>query len=502
MSAGATLGVRARESGAVTAELKTEGWTAWRPEQRGIDLIPTEDRLARPRHLYWMWTGSTLNVLVFVYGTLIVRTGLSFYQSVAVIAVGTAAGYAALGLVSLTGPAAGTGQLTVSRAAFGYNWNRFNAVCNWLFVVGYEVIDLSLIVLATLALLSKAGVAQTPGLKVCLILAAVAVQLPLPLLGHASVLRALRPLAVLLAGFFVVMAVLVLPKVHPSHLHQHTGFGGVTVALALTLSAGGFGWASYGADYSRYLPPDTPRRRTFAATMLGGMVPQMLIMLLGAAAATTFSGTSDEIGGLPKILPGWFSTPYLVLAIVSLYAVNTVDLYSSGLNLQATGLRIRRWQAVCVDMAICTVLLFPVVFSNRFNTWLSDFLLFDLVWLSPWFAIVITDWALRRGRYHRGSLFRVGGGLYWRDGGIHWPAAVAQVVGMVGSAMWLNASPAYVSPLSRAWSGSDLDILLGGGLAGLVYVVLARREVRREGSPIWSEVEAGAGDRLDRGADR
>lgn len=464
----------------MTVQLEAEGWVAWRTEQRGIDLVPPEDRRATPRGLYWMWTGSTLNVLVFVYGTLIVATGLSFVQSVAVIVAGTAAGYAALGLVSLMGRAAGTGQLAVSRAAFGIRGNRFNAVCNWLFVVGYEVVDLSLIVLATLALLSKAGVHQSGGLKAALILAAVAVQLPLPLLGHATVLKALRPLAALLAVFFVVMAALLLPKVHPSHLHQSAGFGSISVAVALTLSAGGFGWASYGSDYSRYLPAGTPRARTFAASMLGGMVPQMLIMLLGAAAATTFSGASDEIAGLPQVLPGWFSVPYLVLAIVSLYAVNTVDLYSSGLNLQATGLRIRRWQAVCVDMAICAVLLFPVVFSSRFNTWLGDFLLFDLVWLSPWFAIVVTDWVLRRGRYDPGALFSVGRGLYWRGGGIHRPAVVAQAVGMAGSALWLNAAPAYVSPLSRTLSGSDFDIFLGGGAAALVYFLLARRGVRAE----------------------
>jgi nucleobase:cation symporter-1, NCS1 family len=287
-------------------------------------------------------------------------------------------------------------------------------------------------------------------------------------------------MAVLLGIFFIVMAILLAGKVHPSHLHQHAGVGGITVALALTLSAGGLGWAAYGADYSRYLPRATSRPKTFWAVTIGGMVPQMLLMILGAAVATTVTGASSEISGLPKALPGWFVVPYLILAIISLYAVNTIDLYSSGLNLQAIGIKIKRWQAVCVDLVICTALLFPVIFSNRFNSLLSDFLLFGLVWISPWIGIVLTDWALRRGHYHSASLFQTGQGLYWRNGGIHWPAAVAQAVGIVGSAVWLNASPAYAGPLSRAFSGSDFDIVLGGGVAALIYWVLARRAVREE----------------------
>lgn len=462
------------------SRVERESWVGFKTEQRGIDHVPHSDRYTSPRHLFWMWAGSTLNVLVFVYGSLVVLTGLSFLQSVVVIVAGSVAGYAVLGLVSLAGPTAGTSQLTISRAPFGLNWNRFNALCNWLLVVGYEILDLSIIVLAAVALFAKAGINDSTGLKVGLILAAVAIQLPLPLLGHATVLKVMKPLAVLLGVFFIVMAVLLAGKMHPGHLHQHAGVGGISVALALTLSGGGLGWAAYGSDYSRYVPSSTPRPRTFWAVTLGSMIPQILVMTLGAAVTTTVSGASNEISGLPKALPGWFVVPYLLLAIISLFAVNTVDLYSSGLNLLATGIKIKRWQAVCVDMTICTALLFPVIFSDRFNTLVSDFLLFGLVWISPWVAIVVTDWFLRRGRYDHVSLFSVGRGIYWRHNGIHWPAAIAQVVGMVCSALWLNAYPSYVSPISRALSDSDFDIFFGGVAAAVIYFVLARRSVRQE----------------------
>ena len=63
------------------------------------------------------------------------------------------------------------------------------------------------------------------------------------------------------------------------------------------------------------------------------MIPAVLLEVLGAAIASIVSTASDPISGLPKALPGWVVTPYLFVAIITLFAVNTIDLYSSGLTL-------------------------------------------------------------------------------------------------------------------------------------------------------------------------
>src|SRR5260370_38953995 len=68
--------------------------------------------------------------------------------------------------------------------------------------------------------------------------------------------------------------------------------------------------------------------------------------------------------------------------------------------------------------------------------------------VGPWCAIYLVDYLLRRGRYDHGALLNETGGRYFRNGGIHWPAIVAQGVGMVAAARWLNAYSPYVSPLS------------------------------------------------------
>jgi purine-cytosine permease-like protein len=205
----------------------------------------------------------------------------------------------------------------------------------------------------------------------------------------------------------------------------------------------------------------------------------VLLEILGAAVASVVSTASDPIAGLPKALPGWVVVPYLLFAILTLFAVNTIDLYSSGLTLQAMGLPIKRWQAVLVDLAICIVVTFVAIFSASFNRLYTEFLGLLIVWLAPWFAIYVVDWLLRRGRYDARSLVRRDGGRYRRNGGFHVPGIVAQALGMVAALMWID-SAAFVGPLSNRTNGSDFSVFAGIIVGGFVYWLMARRSVPLE----------------------
>src|SRR5262249_15612404 len=58
---------------------------AFKVEQRGIDYIPAAERRGRPRDLFWMWTGTLVNIGYVVYGAVIISLGLSLAQAAAVI---------------------------------------------------------------------------------------------------------------------------------------------------------------------------------------------------------------------------------------------------------------------------------------------------------------------------------------------------------------------------------------------------------------------------------
>jgi nucleobase:cation symporter-1, NCS1 family len=450
-------------------------------EHRGIEFVSADQRWGSPSSLFWMWAGGVWNVEFLIYGTLLVLIfGLSFAQALVIILVGNLF-YVLTGLASLQGPRAGTTTFAISRAPFGPNGNRLPSLFNWVTQVGFEIEGIALVVFAGIALASRAGfLAGTPA-KVVFLILAVAIQAVLPLLGHAAVLKVLKWLTIPFVILFVIMAIITTSKVNLHSAPHGAGWGFMFAALALVISAGGLGWTENGNDYSRYLPADSSQRNIVLAVALGGAIPSALLEILGAAVATGVPKASS-ITTLTAAFPGWFIVPYLIVAIIQLFAINTIDLYSSGVTLQSLVPGLHRLQCVAIDTVICGAFAAYAVFSSRFFSLLTDFLLFIIVWLGPWCAIYLVDWLLRRGRYDTGDLLNERGGRYFRNGGVYWPAIVAQAVGMVAAALWLNAYSPYVSPLSSRVGGSDFSVFMGLFFGGVTYWLLARRRVRAEGA--------------------
>jgi purine-cytosine permease-like protein len=466
----------------------TEEYKAFKVEQRGIDLIPDADRKMRPSGLFWLWSGAVFNVEFFFYGTLVMFFGLSVPQAVAVILIGNLF-YVVLGLASLQGPLTGTTAFMVSRAPFGKNANRLVAVFNWVTQVGFEVEGVYFIVATVILLFLHYGTTLNTLAKVVVIILAAGVQLLMPLFGHATITKLFRYLAYLFILLFLLLGVFVVGKLHTAHFPHTSASAPVwTTALVLVISLGGLGWSENGNDYSRYLPRSTPRSQTFWAATLGPAIPTVLLELLGVFA---FTITTQTVGitqlGVPNVLPNWFYVPFLIFGIIQIFTVNTLNLYSSGVTLQAIGIPIPRWGAVIVDTVVGATVTAIIIFSSsKFYADFAGFLLYIVVWLAPWFAILLVDYLLRRGRYDPASLVRRHGGLYWRNNGVHWPAVIALIAGMVATLLWINAAtafPSYTGPISAHFPGlhgGDLSWLLGVIVAGGLYWLLARNGVARE----------------------
>ena len=468
-----------------------EEYAAFKVEHRGIDLVPEDERPMRPANLFWLWAGAIWNVEYLVYGALIMSFGLSFGEAVLAIVLGNLT-FVFLGMASLQGPETGTTALMVSRAPFGQNGNRLPSFFNWITQVGFEIEGLVLIVLVVEAMFSRGGIHSGTALKAVFIVGAVALQFVVPFLGHPTITRVLNYLSVVFIVLFAIMAVLVLPHVNLHDLaasrrasHQGTSvpWEVVTTAVVLIVSAGGLGWTENANDYSRYLPRDTPVARTFWAATLGSAIPAILVELLGAAAFVV-SPNAAAVTGVPSSFTSWFFWPFMILVLPQLFAINTLDLYSSGVTLQALGAPVSRWGAVIIDTLVAGALTAVVVFHGRFYDYLAAFLNYIVVWLAPWFGILITDWLLRRGRYDRRALVTDKGSLYWRNGGFHWRALVALVIGGAASFLWVNAAfdkPLdYLSPISSATNGTDFSWAVGIVVAALVYLVLSFRSVPAE----------------------
>jgi purine-cytosine permease-like protein len=454
-------------------------------ERRGIEHVPHDSRWGKPSNLFWMWAGAVWNVEFVYYGAIaVVFLGLSFAQAVVIILVGNVF-YLLTGLASLQGPQAGTTTFAISRASFGPRGNKLPSLFNWVTQVGFEIEGIAFIVFAAIVLMAKAGFTAGTAAKIIFIVVAVAIQAVLPLLGHAAVLKVLRWLAIPFVILFAVMAILATSKVKLHAVPHGASWGMLLVFLALVISAGGLGWTENGNDYSRYLPANADKKQIVLAVALGGAIPSALLEILGAAVGTGVPAAADSPTGLVAGFQTWFVVPFLIFAIVQLFAINTLDLYSSGVTLQSLIPRLKRIHCVGIDTVVCGAIAAYAVFSSNFFGLLASFLLFIILWLGPWCAIYLVDSFLRKNRYDHEALLDERGGRYFRNGGVHWPAIIAQLVGGGAAALWLNAfnstALSYVGPLSSRNDGSDFSVFIGLIVGGAIYYLLARNTVRAEG---------------------
>ena len=139
----------------------------------------------------------------------------------------------------------------------------------------------------------------------------------------------------------------------------------------------------------RYLPKNSDKKQYRLAVTAAG-TSSVLLALLEQRSRLPFRSPPTPSRGSPRLC---FLVPHPVPHPHNrpAFAINSIDLYSSGLTLQAIGLKIKRWQAVLVDTVVSGVITAVVIFSASFNTFLTDFLLFMIIWIAPWVGIFLVD---------------------------------------------------------------------------------------------------------------
>jgi nucleobase:cation symporter-1, NCS1 family len=467
---------------------------AFHVEQHGVDFIPLSERWARPKDIFSMWAGASIQIEYFIYGCILMSVfRFTFIQALSLIIIGNLS-YFLLGICSLQGPQTGTTVFAINRAAYGPNGGRPISFFNWVTQIGFEVEGLILIVGAGLVLITKAGFGFGDPAKVILVIVAVLIQGILPFLGHATIVKSLRALIIPFVVLFAILLGFAIPHAHLHGVHS-ADWETYTEGLAFTIALSGLGWAECGNDYTRYCPPETSKKGIVGWVFLGTAVPEILIMTLGAVVATFVVGIGQGTGGfLPlahqSAIPAWFVVIFMVFAALQLFCINSLDMYSSGVTLQAIGIPVKRAQAVIIDCVIALGVTMYAVFNSSFSTYLSDFVDVVIVWIAPWAAIFVVDWLLRRRRYVPGELQKTTrDSLYWHSGGVFWPAIIAQLVGMFAAISALSATftlPHWLNELTfhttdyPANYGADFSVFLGTGVGGLVYLVLAYNNVRQQ----------------------
>lgn len=445
-----------------------------RVEVRGIDRIPESERHGHPRELFMLWASSNVTWLYVVLGGAIMTMGLSLMQAALAIVVGNLWWFV-VGLIAGSGPAAGTPSYVVMRAIYGIRANRVNVVVSgWVVCVGWGAINLSVGSLATDQLLGWLGLEPTMALRLVVVAATAALTLTISIYGHATMVRCAGPFTAVLALCFAALALAVLPRLE-WHALLRPGTGGLaawSTAVAL-IASNPLSWTS-SADFARYLPPQTRLREVLLWTALGGFIPAVSLCLLGALAGTVVD-MHDAQGAITSLLPAWLAPVLLGFIALSSITNNIMTAYSSGLALQAAGVRVRRSLTVLADGALAFGGTVYALFVSHFLEALQDFLSLSVTLLAPGMAIYAADLILRHNRYDGPALDAAArGGRYWYVAGISPAGVIAQVAGTLVSLLAIVGN-LWTGPLARASGGADLSWLAGPVVAVAVYALLFKR---------------------------
>ena len=424
-------------------------------ETHGIAPIAEDQRYGSPIRLFTVWFAPQVNMTGVFTGTLAIVLGLGFWLGLLAMVIGTVLGSLVVGYLSTWGPRTGTGQLPNSRMAFG-GGVVMPAALQWLSSIAWD---------ALVGLFGGDALAVLLGIPFWVaVLIVLGVQGAVGFFGYEVIHRLQVVLTVVLFTTFVVFAVKLVggQEIVTAPAVQGANLAGafvleVTIAFSIAVS-----WASYAADFSRYLPADSSRARVFGFTFAGIASAYIFVQGIGIAAGDLLSEHTAE--GVRSVMGGGLlgGLALLVIALASIGS-GVMNDYSGSLALQTIGVRVRR----PVSAAIVTVLAFGLILwlhaPGGTATRFQDVLLLVSYWIPAFVAIVVIDWLLRiRGR---ASINPAEEPTDRRDA---MAAVIVFVLAYVVAIPFMNTS-LIEGPVARALHGADVAYFVNLLVAALLY---------------------------------
>lgn len=429
-------------------------------EPFGIEPIPLEERHGKPGSVFNIWFAININIITWFTGFLGIEFGLSLKDAVIAIVVGNLLGAVFLALTSAMGPKTGIPQIVSGRSAFGSHGNWIMALINWIANMGWFAVD---ILLAVFAIQRLTGIPYLPSLfGLTLITIVVAVY------GYNFIHTFAKVMTVLLGALFVFMTFVEIKTVDINwlaHSHQLAGpayWGMFALALAVAFSYQ-ISFCPIGADYSRYLAPQTSSKKVWLATFAATLTVGIWLEILGAVMATM--GQGDPMALMEKVM-GAFAVPALITVILGSFPVNAIAIYSGGLSALAMGIPLKRW-----TMALLTGGLGALAISwggqGLADTY-KNFLLLISYWIGPWLGIILVD-------HYFLSTYKSKIVSRWQ-----WEGIASFLAGLTISVPFMG-SALYTGFMAKNYLfGADLSYFIAMGMSAIIYYSLQRRGVRKE----------------------
>ena len=447
-------------------------------EPGGIEYIPDRERHGTPIRLFWTWMSPNMEFATVFVGVLPIAVfGGGFWPTVFGVILGSLLGSITHAIVSSMGPRFGVPQMVEGRAAFGFFGNFLPAGLSWLTAsFGWFIVNS---VSGTFALVTLTSVLSnhTAALdfRVAFVIVVVA-QVIVAFIGHNMIHSFERIIFPYLTIVFGLATIIILAQSHPGvgfNASAPVAFGGPSGAfiLAVFISFGyAIGWNPFASDYSRYLPRNSSSLRVGLAAGLGVFVSCAVLEIAGAAAATISKLGANPTEQFTNPLPTWLQVLVLLGIAVGAVAANVLNIYSGSMAFLTLGIRLplekRRAISALVFGAIGLVIGLALQANVGPGTKYENFLLLITYWITPWLAVIITDFVLHRGQYPEQTFYDVG----WAN----WKGFVAMLAGIIATIpFWDQGDPIPLGWVPKNYPQlGDLSFFAGAIVATLVYLVL------------------------------
>ena len=461
-------------------------------EPGGVEYISDRERHGNPIQLFWTWVSPNMEFATVFVGVLPIAVfGGGFWPTVFGVTLGSLMGSITHALLSTMGPRFGVPQMVEGRASFGFFGNFLPAALSWLtasfgwFIVNSVSGTFALVTLSSV--LNKNAVLSFPIAFVIVVV----VQVVVAFIGHNMIHQFERIIFPYLTIVFGLATIIILAQAHPGlgfNAKAPVAFGGPSGAfiLAVFISFGyAIGWNPFASDYSRYLPRSSNPRSVALAAGLGVFVSCTVLEIAGAAAATISQLGNNPTEQFTNPLPVWLQVLVLLGIALGAVAANVLNIYSGSMAFLTLGIKLavqwRRAISALVFGAIGLVIGLALQANVGPGTKYENFLLAITYWITPWLAVVITDFVLHRGHYPEQ--------VFYDTGWANWKGFIAMLLGIIATIPFWDQQPPFLGwvPTNYPQLG-DLSFFAGAIVATVVYLVLYQVTKRPAEAPVRARV--------------
>lgn len=452
--------------------------------EQTLQRVPEEARTHKVSNQFWIWCGANIAPINWVLGALGIDLGLGLWDTVLVLGVGNLIGMSAFGFFVLLGQRTGATGIVLSRGPFGRVGNYLPAVIHTLVPLIWCALNTWIVLDLVMALLGKLGVVNPGlhnyGIRILVAGLIMIAQVVISWLGYRAIAAFERWTVPITMAILVAMSITAWFFLgidwgyagQPGHILTGSARWAAMSGIMTAIGIGwGITWFIYGADYSRFVSREVPRRKLYAASTLGQFLPTFWLGLLGATLATK-SVTVDP-GQLVVNNYGTMAVPVLLLVIHGPIATNILNIYTYSVATQALDVNIpRRALSVFAGVVAMVVVVFFIYRTNIAGT--LDAVLSGIVaWVATWGTIMLVHyyWLMRGRELPVNAMFEPPGTT--RLVAVNWAGIVAFACGITMTWLFMYGGvAAFQGPIARAMGGVDLSWLAGGVTSGLLYAAL------------------------------